>query len=132
MFNVDTDKTGIRAIFRDYEVIALKVIEEAGIVYIDIREIFEEANQRMKDRGLSTLSRATYYGFVRDLADHDLLETREETGRGGKHDTFRLKSGGMVELKTEVSKRIIQSVINAFPELDFGEIISGLEQRALF
>lgn len=132
MISVNTDQTGIRAVFKDHEVIALKVLEEAGIVYIGVREIWEEANQRLEDKGLKTRSRPTYYGFIRGLADSGLIEAREETGKGGRYDTFRLKQSGMAELKAEVSRRIIQSVINAFPELNFGEVITGLEQVSPF
>lgn len=132
MVNVNTDQTGIRAIFKDHEIVALKILEEAGIVFIGVREIWIDSNERLKEKGLKTRSRPTYYYFIKGLADLDLLETREVTGKGGRYDEYRLKPGGMIKLKTEVSKRIIETVVNAFPELDFGEVITGLEQVSLF
>lgn len=129
MFTVNTKTDGLGAIFKIHEEYALQVLDRAGDYPVGTKHVMDETNLWLEGNGYGERSRATYINFIQGLAEAGLIDAVPTTGRGGKRNEYRFKPGGYNLFKHIVAKRIIQSIVSAFPDVDFVEVINELDIR---
>jgi len=107
----DTAETVLRAVLRDYQEIALRVIW-ASPEGLGSRAVWDCVNAGLKDK---TISRASVINFLEAMREAGVLKGVEKTGKGGYHWVY---SPAMDEagFKQYIAKTILESLLRDFPE----------------
>ena len=106
---LDTTKSGINAIWRDWEVLTL----EALLSYEEL--ISREAWKYVKACG-NTISRASVILFLNRLVKAGYVTFRNEPCQGGTRRVFKLKLRSWPELNNMVIDRLLFKLWEIFPD----------------
>ena len=77
----DTGETGLRAVLKDYEEIALRTLWESK-QGLNSRQVWQQVNKQLTPE---TISRASIINYLEDIRERGILNGVEETGKGGHH-----------------------------------------------
>jgi hypothetical protein len=115
---LDTDKSGLGAVFRGYELAALEYlfsVDEgvgSGRVW---KWVNEESNWGLAG---NTISRASVIFFLNRLVDEGLLDWRDATGKGGHHRLYEMKMS-----RQEFAKAVIDKFLMKLQEIKDQEMV---------
>jgi len=101
----DTEKQGLETVFKPWQAAAWKVFWDlskpltSGQVYTQLRL-----------RGVD-ISRAAVINFLNEMVNEELMNSVEETGKGGHHAVYSLNKGlSEDKLRQVVAGRLIESI----------------------
>ena len=107
----DTAETGLRAVLKDYQEIALRVIW-ASPEGLGSRAVWDRVNAELKP---ATISRASIINFLEDMREAGVLKGVERTGKGGYHWIYS-PAMNEAEFKQFIVMTLLESLIRDFPE----------------
>ena len=107
----DTAESGLRAVLKDYQEIALKVIW-ASPEGLNSRAIWMKANEALKPE---SISRASVINFLEVMREAGVLKGVERTGKGGYHWVYS-PAMDEAEFKQYIARTILESLMRDFPE----------------
>jgi hypothetical protein len=107
----DTAESGLRAVLKDYQEIALRVIW-ASPEGLGSKAVWDRVNAELKP---NTISRASVINFLESMREAGVLKGEERTGKGGYHWIY---SPAMNEAKFKqyIARTILESLLRDFPE----------------
>jgi len=107
----DIGETGLRAVLKDYQEIALRVIW-ASPEGLGSRTVWDRVNAELKP---GTISRASIINFLEDMKEDGVLKGVERTGKGGHHWVY---SPAMDEagFKQFIATQIVECLMRSFTE----------------
>jgi hypothetical protein len=107
----DTAETGLRAVLKDYQEIAMKAIWESP-EGLGSKVVWDKANERLKGK---TISRASIINFLEAMREMGVLKGVDITGRGGHRWIY---SPAMTEpqFKVFIAETILGNLQRDFPE----------------
>ncbi len=107
----DTAETGLRAVLKDYQEIALRVIW-ASPEGLGSRAVWDRVNVGLQGE---TISRASIINFLEAMREAGVLRGVEKTGKGG-HRWIYSPAMDEQQYKQYLAKTIIESLMRDFPE----------------
>jgi len=107
----DTSETGLRAVLKDYQEIALRVIW-ASPEGLGSRTVWDRVNAGLQGK---TISRASIINFLEAMREASVLKGVEKTGKGG-HRWIYSPSMNEAEFKQYIASQLIESLMKSFPE----------------
>ena len=107
----NTAETGLRAVLKDYQEIALRVIW-ASPEGLGSRAVWDRVNAELKP---ATISRASIINFLEDMREAGVLKGVERTGKGGHHGVYS-PAMDEAEFKQFIVMTLLESLIRDFPE----------------
>jgi len=107
----DTAESGLRAVLKDYQEIALRVIW-ASPKGLGSRAVWDRVNAGLQGK---TISRASIINFLESMREAGVLKGEERTGKGG-HRWVYSPAMDEQQYKQYLAKTIIESLIRDFPE----------------
>jgi len=107
----DIGETGLRAVLKDYQEIALRVIW-ASPEGLGSRTVWDRVNAELKP---GTISRASIINFLEAMRETGVLKGVEKTGKGGYHWIYS-PAMNEVEFKQYIARTILESLMRDFPE----------------
>jgi predicted transcriptional regulator len=107
----DTSETGLRAVLKDYQEIALRVIW-ASPEGLGSKAVWDRVNAELKP---STISRASVINFLEAMREMGVLKGVERTGKGG-HRWIYSPAMSEAQFKQHIAKTILESLLRDFPE----------------
>ena len=107
----DTGETGLRAVLKDYEEIALRTLWESK-QGLNSRTVWQQVNKQLTPE---TISRASIINYLEDMRKMGVLNGVEETGKGGHHWAYApaMDESGF---KKHVAETLIGCLMRDFPE----------------
>ena len=107
----DTAESGLRAVLKDYQELALRVIwvSPEGL---GSRAVMDKVNAELKG---NTISRASVINFLESMREMGVLKGDERTGKGG-HRWIYSPAMNEAEFKQYIAKTIIESLMRDFSE----------------
>ncbi len=118
----DTEKTGLEMLYKPYQVIALRALWERGGMGIISREAWVQVNKVLIEQGKS-ISRASIIFFLDDMIEDGFATYTSKSGKGGYHRVYAPVQKNKAEFLEEVSKRIVEKLLEAFPVAAHNAII---------
>ncbi|MFA5869033.1 MAG: BlaI/MecI/CopY family transcriptional regulator [Candidatus Bathyarchaeia archaeon] len=106
----DTGKTGLRAVLKDYQEIAMRAIWESP-EGLGSKAVWDKANEKLKGK---TISRASVINFLEDMREMGVLNGVEKTGKGG-HRWIYSPAMNEAEFKQYIARTILESLMRDFP-----------------
>jgi predicted transcriptional regulator len=107
----DTSETGLRAVLKDYQEIALRAIW-ATPEGLGSKAVWDRVNAELKP---NTVSRASVINFLESMREAGVLKGDEKTGKGG-HRWIYSPSMNEAEFKQYIARTILESLMRDFPE----------------
>jgi hypothetical protein len=107
----DTAETGLRAVMKDYQDIALKVIW-ASPEGLSLRVVWDRVNARLQGK---TINHASVFNFLEAVREAGILKGKERMGMGGHRWIYSLAMNES-EYKKYVARNILGSLMRGFPE----------------
>ena len=107
----DTAESGLRAVLKDYQEIALRVIWESP-EGLGSKQVWDRINERLKDK---TISRASVINFLEDMREMGVLKGDEKTGKGG-HRWIYSPAMNESEFKQFIAETILKNLMRNFPD----------------
>jgi Fe2+ or Zn2+ uptake regulation protein len=107
----DASEKGLRAVLKDYQEIALRVIW-ASPEGLGSRAVWDRVNAELKP---GTISRASVINFLEAMREAGVLKGVEKTGKGGYHWIYS-PAMNEVEFKQYIARTILESLLRDFPE----------------
>lgn len=108
----DPTEKGLLKVLRDYQEEALRFVWDSD-EGVTSRKVWIYVNDVLK--GERTVSRASIINFLNRMVEEDVLNSREESGKGGYHAIYTPKMD-----ETEFIKHIVrtvnESLMRDFPE----------------
>jgi len=107
----DIAKSDLRAVLKDYQEIALRVIwatpEDLGS-----KAVWGRVNAELRP---NTISRASVINFLESMREAGVLKGEERTGKGG-HRWVYSPAMNEAEFKQYIARTILESLMRDFPE----------------
>jgi hypothetical protein len=107
----DTAESGLRAVLKDYQEIALRAIR-ATPEGLGSKAVWDRVNAELKP---NTISRASIINFLESMREAGVLKGEEKTGKGGHHWVYS-PAMDESEFKQHIAKTILESLMRDFPE----------------
>jgi predicted transcriptional regulator len=107
----NTSEIGLRAVLKDYQEIALRVIWESS-EGLGSKQVWDRINQRLKDK---TISRASVINFLEDMREKGVLRGDDKTGKGG-HRWIYHPAMNEAGFKKYIAETILGCLMRDFPE----------------
>ena len=107
----DTAESGLRAVIKDYQEIALRVIW-AGPESLGSRVVWDRVNAELKP---NTISQASVINFLESMREAGVLKGVEKTGKDG-HRWIYSPAMNESEFKQHIARTILESLMRDFPE----------------
>jgi predicted transcriptional regulator len=107
----DTAESGLRAVLKDYQELALRVIWESP-EGLGSKAVMDRVNAELKP---NTISRASVINFLESMREMGVLKGDERTGKGGHHWIYS-PAMNEAEFKQYIAKTIIESLMRDFSE----------------
>ncbi len=107
----DTSETGLRAVLKDWQEIALKVLWESN-KGLGSKQVWDEVNERLHGE---TISRASIINFLDAMKEMGVLGGTDTTGKGG-HRWIYSPAMSEAEFKQFVAETILGNLMRDFPE----------------
>ncbi len=109
-FNYDLSEKGLRAILRDYQEEALRVLWESKVP-LTTKEVWEKVNARRSE----PISRASIIFFLEDMMNAGVLKGDDRTGKGGHYYAYS-PCMDEAEFKRFIALEVLGSLMKQFPE----------------
>ena len=106
---LDTQKEGMEALVKPWELEALNFLWERGREGASSREVWEYVSKNYK------ISRASIINLLHRLTKNGVLEKEERSGKGGYHGVFRPRLDER-EFGLEVVRTVLSKLKELFPE----------------
>jgi len=125
---LDTAKSGLEAVFREYEIQALNYLFSvkkptgSGKVWTWINE-----GSKWGQKPGNSISRASVILFLNRLVDEDLLAWKDATGKGGHHRLYVMELS-----RPEFAKKVIDKFLNTLKTIKDQEKVDYPENSTLF
>jgi len=113
MWKIDTTQTGIPAIFREWQWIALDHI------YKQRQEITSRSTTDYIENK-TKISRASVIGFLKKLVKSEIISDEEATGKGGYHGVHKV----LVE-REDLPRRITLDTLETIKSVYPGDVFIG-------
>ena len=107
----DTSKTGLRAVLKDWQEIALNVLWESN-KGLGSKKVWDEVNARLQGE---TISRASIINFLDAMKEMGVLGGTDTTGKGG-HRWIYSPAMSQAQFKLFVAETILGNLLRDFPE----------------
>ena len=107
----DTAETGLRAVLKDYQEIALRVIW-ASPEGLGSKAVMDRVNAELQGK---TISRASVINFLEAMREAGVLKGDERTGKGG-HRWIYSPAMNESEFKEFIAETLIKKLMRDFPE----------------
>ena len=107
----DTAETGLRAVLKDYQEIALRVIW-ASPEGLGSGAVWDRVNAGLQGK---TISRTSVINFLEAMREAGVLKGDEKTGKGG-HRWIYSPAMTEAEFKEFIAKTILGNLMRDFPE----------------
>jgi len=107
----DTGETGLRAVLRGYQELALRAIW-ATPEGLGSKAVMDRVNAELKP---NTISRASVINFLESMREMGVLKGDEKTGKGG-HRWIYSPAMNEAEFKQFISETILKNLMRNFPE----------------
>jgi predicted transcriptional regulator len=107
----DTAETGLRAVLKDYQEIALRVIW-ASPEGLGSKAVMDRVNAELQGK---TISRASVINFLEAMREAGVLKGDEKTGKGG-HRWIYSPAMNESEFKEFIAETLIKKLMRDFPE----------------
>jgi predicted transcriptional regulator len=107
----DASEKGLRAVLKDYQEIALRVIW-ASPEGLGSKAVWDRVNAELKP---NTISRASIINFLEAMREAGVLKGVEKTGKGGYHWIYS-PAMDEAEFKQHIARTILESLLRDFPE----------------
>jgi len=107
----DAAESGLRAVLKDYQEIAIRVIWESP-EGLGSKKVCDRVNAELKP---NTISRASVINFLESMREMGALKGEEKTGKGG-HRWIYSPAMNESEFKEFIAKTILGSLMRDFPE----------------
>jgi predicted transcriptional regulator len=107
----DTGETGLRAVLKDYQELALRAIW-ATPEGLGSKAVWDRVNAKLKP---NTISRASVINFLEAMREAGVLKGVERTGKGGYHWIYS-PAMNESEFKQHIARTILESLMRDFPE----------------
>jgi len=107
----DTGETGLRAVLKDYQEIALRVIW-ASPEGLGSGAVWDRVNAGLQGK---TISRTSVINFLEAMREAGVLKGDEKTGKGG-HRWIYSPAMDKAEFKEFIAKTILGNLMRDFPE----------------
>jgi len=107
----DTAESGLRAVLKDYQELALRAIW-ATPEGLGSKAVWDRVNAELKP---NTISRASVINFLESMREAGVLEGEERTGKGG-HRWIYSPAMNEAEFKQHIARTILESLLRDFPE----------------
>ena len=107
----DTSKKGLRAVLKDYQEIALRVIW-ASPEGLGSGAVWDRVNAGLQGQ---TISHASIINFLEAMREAGVLKGVERTGKGG-HRWIYSPAMDEAEFKQHIARIILESLMRDFPE----------------
>jgi len=107
----DTAESGLRAVLKDYQEIALRAIW-ATPEGLGSKAVWDRVNAELKP---NTISRASIINFLEAMREAGVLKGDEKTGKGGYHWIYS-PAMNEAEFKKFIVTTLLESLIRDFPE----------------
>ena len=101
----DPDKTGLKTLFRDWQIHTLKYLWDTPMKRSTTKEIWTYVRIKLE----KDVSRATVYHFLDELSKRELVGFETSTGRGGKRILF-FSEYSEEEFREFMAKNLVESV----------------------
>jgi predicted transcriptional regulator len=107
----DTAESGLRAVLKDYQELALRVIwvSPEGL---GSKAVWDRVNAELKP---NTISRASVINVLEAMREAGVLKGEERTGKGGHHWIYS-PAMDESEFKQYIARTILESLMRDFPE----------------
>jgi len=115
----DASEKGLRAVLKDYQEIALRVIW-ASPEGLGSRAVWDRVNAELKP---GTISRASVINFLESMKEMGVLKGDEKTGKGG-HRWIYSPAMNETEFKEFIADTLIKKLMRDVPK-ETKEAISG-------
>jgi len=110
----DTSKQGLETVMRDYQEMAMRFLWERGEEGTISKDVWLHVNKLLMEEGRS-ISRASIINFLNDMVDADVLNYREEPGKGGYHRVY-FPTFDEEGFKRYVTKTVISKLSEMWPD----------------
>jgi Fe2+ or Zn2+ uptake regulation protein len=107
----DTAESGLRAVLKDYQEIALRVIW-ASPEGLGSRAVWDRVNAGLEGK---TISRASIINFLEAMREAGVLKGVERTGKGG-HRWIYSPAMNEAEFKEFIANTLIKKLMRDFPK----------------
>jgi len=107
----DTGETGLRAVLRGYQELALRAIW-ATPEGLGSKAVMDRVNAELKP---NTISRASVINFLESMREMGVLKGDEKTGKGG-HRWIYSPAMNEAEFKQFISETILKNLMRNFPD----------------
>ena len=107
----DTSQFGLRAVLKDYQEEALKMLWEHPEPQTS-RQVWIEVNKRLNDE---TISRASIINFLEAMREDGVLKGEEATGKGGHHWLYN-PAMNETGFKVYIAQKVLGNLERDFPE----------------
>jgi len=124
----DISKTGYETIFKPFQEIVMNVIWKTGEKGITSGKAWIEANKVLLKMGKSK-SRASVIFFLQDMVAAGYLTHTMATGKGGHHRVYT-PLYNETEFKEEISKRIIEKLLETFPDETYSTMTKIMSDKS--
>jgi len=107
----DTAESGLRAVFKDYQELALRAIW-ATPEGLGSKAVRDRVNAELKP---NTISRASVINFLESMRETGVLKGVERTGKDGYRWIYS-PAMNETEFKEFIAKTLLESLMRDFPE----------------
>jgi predicted transcriptional regulator len=107
----DASEKGLRAVLKDYQELALRVIWAAP-EGLGSKAVWDRVNAELKP---NTISRASVINFLESMRETGVLKGVERTGKGG-HRWIYSPSMNEARFKQYIARTILENLMRDFPE----------------
>lgn len=110
---IDTAQDGLKKTLREHEELALRYFWDEKADEAGSRDVWSYVNEKLGKE--KSISRATIINFLKTMAEEGVLDSREESGKGGYHGVY---SQSMDErgYRKYVARTVIRSLMRDFQE----------------
>lgn len=127
---IDTEKKGIMAFFKPYQIYALEALEanqeDEGL---GSRQVWEHVNMKLSEYG-ERVSRASVINFLEEMREAHFILGKDLTGKGGHRFNYKLYTVGMDHVSLAVCLEVAKKMKEAFPKVDLLKIFKYVEGDA--
>jgi len=113
-FIFDTSKKGLETVMLEYQAICLRVIWEKGEKGVSTSEAWLQVKKILIEEE-KTISRPSIIRFMKQMDEKGILNYWEKTGKWGPHRRY-YPVYDEAEFKELIAKRIIEKLLEAFPD----------------
>ncbi len=113
---LDTDKNGLEAIFRKWQVpLVEELFSGKPMTSGEAHMFLVKKGVKADQKGRGPISRASVINFLNGMIDNGLLEYTDDTGKGGHHRIYKMTLN-REEFSHALLGRFVNRLISIFPQ----------------